>query len=135
MLTRLFKKISPRHDEHGRELADQTVLAIPAGFEKPETLDQKLARMFKAHLNQHAAQTDHDTFEEYDDFEDEDSEWHKSGFEVSEISPPHLQKPVEAAPQQAPEGSGGGRPPESPQAPPAPKKRVKRIIEEYEDDN
>lgn len=118
MFKRLFANKSPKSgfDSEGRQILPKGKLAIPAGMEIPETLEQKLARMFAAHtasLSNHG----HDSFEEYDDFSDEgdDPRVPFSGFEISELFPasqtaelPPNPSPLEAkvsAPAPVPNGS------------------------------
>lgn len=61
-------------DKHGRELPDNTPLALPAGFTPPETLAEQIQRLVRTNVSQSAEKHDQETFEEADDFDIEDDE-------------------------------------------------------------
>ena len=64
----------PRYDENNREIMDQTPVAMPVGFEKPESLQSMIKRMVK---NEKAMEEEFgqvETMEEADDFDVDESE-------------------------------------------------------------
>lgn len=72
---RIFKKIKAGFNEFGEQLADKRKIAIPAGMERPESLEEQMMRMVRSTISRQMQDQGHDTFEEYDDFEEEDSSW------------------------------------------------------------
>lgn len=100
----------------GREVPDQTKMAIPVGMRTPETLDQKLARLVAHGISQHSVAAGQDSFEEYDDFEDEEHGVPWSGFEIQDDVPPPTRKAAAPAAKTEPTGESGASP-----APPEPK--------------
>lgn len=68
----LEAKIAVRLDHYGREIPDPTPLEIPAGFRRPETLQEQVRRLVRTSLSQHAADAGGETFEESEDFDIDD---------------------------------------------------------------
>lgn len=66
------------------EKPDPKPLAIPVGFRKPITLEERMKRLLQDDaLRRYALQSGIDTPEEFDDFgDDDDPELPKSGYEV-----------------------------------------------------
>lgn len=61
-------------NERGEEVLDQTPVAIPGGFEKPETMAEMIRRLAPNILSRMAENEGMETFEESEDFEiDDDS--------------------------------------------------------------
>lgn len=59
-----------KYDEEGREIMDSTPVAIPVGFRKPETIEEKILRLVKAsQLQQTLDANGVETFEEAEDFD------------------------------------------------------------------
>lgn len=58
-----------RLDEHGREKLDPKPVAMPLGFERPETLAEQIQRMVRQTVSQEAADQGFETFEDADDFD------------------------------------------------------------------
>lgn len=57
-------------DKHGHEVPDQTPMAIPAGFKKPETLAEQVQRLVRsAQLRELAESKGFETFDEANDFD------------------------------------------------------------------
>lgn len=65
----LEAKIAVRLDHLGREVPDPTPLEIPAGFRRPETLQEQIRRLVQTSLSAHAAAQGAETFEESEDFD------------------------------------------------------------------
>ena len=62
------------HDEKGREIPDPTPVAIPANATKPESMDAMIARLVTQEVSRAAVATGLPSFEEEDDFEDDEAE-------------------------------------------------------------
>jgi len=65
------------YDAHGRELPDDTPLALPVGFTPPETLAEQIQRLVRTNVSVAASAAGEETFEEADDFDipdDDDAE-------------------------------------------------------------
>lgn len=64
----------PRLDENGWEQLDTTPVSIPAGFKKPETMEERIERIVRYKLSRDAHEQGLETFEESEDFNvDDDS--------------------------------------------------------------
>lgn len=63
-----------KFSEDGRELPDSTPIEIPAGFRKPESLKEMIARMIQAHGLRREESDGEETFEEANDFDMEEEE-------------------------------------------------------------
>lgn len=100
----------------GREIANQDAMSLPAGWDRPLTLEEQIQKFVRVELARRAADTGFETFEEADDFDvsDEDGEFH-SPYEVLEMTPEDGQEDA------APPVKGGSSAPPSPTAPEAPK--------------
>lgn len=61
--------VRARLDEKGHEIPDPRPMAIPAGFEVPETLEEMMQRLVRTTISQEAAARGEETWEESDDFE------------------------------------------------------------------
>lgn len=68
--------MSSKLDEKGRELLDNTPVELPLGFEHPESLEERIRRLVRTSVSDHAAESGAETFEEADDFDiaDDDSD-------------------------------------------------------------
>lgn len=72
-----------RIDEQGREILDNTPVAMPAGFERPESIHDKIKRMIRSErLAQEAQQAGFETPEEADDFDIGDDYDPRSPYEL-----------------------------------------------------
>ncbi len=71
-------------DKHGRELPDNTPLALPAGFTPPETLAEQIQRLVRTNVSAAAVQDGAESFEDADDFDipDDDEQDPTSMFEL-----------------------------------------------------
>lgn len=103
-----------RHDKNGREVPDPTPVAIPLAYRGGETIEQKMQRFIRQQLSQRAAEAQHETFEEADDFDvDEDPEL-TSPYEIRDAVPEFI---AERDPSPPPE-PGKGKPVEEVATPP-----------------
>lgn len=62
-------------NERGHEILDETPLAMPLGFKKPESLQSQIQRLVRNELSARAASEGHETFDEADDFDIEDDDY------------------------------------------------------------
>lgn len=60
-------------DERGRELPNPVPMELKIGTQKPESLRDQIRRIMRIELSKQAEIQGHETFEEADDFEVEDS--------------------------------------------------------------
>lgn len=60
-----------KYDKFWREIPETTPVELPIGYNTPEPLEQMIIRLVR-HESQRAAKQDKETFEESDDFDDED---------------------------------------------------------------
>lgn len=81
-----------QYDSQGREIPDDRRMALPAGWDRPESLNDQIKRLVAAQLSRVAADHGRETFEEADDFDipDEADEW-LSPYTVQEMAPEPLQ--------------------------------------------
>lgn len=63
-----------KYDEQGREILDPTPVAMPVGFKRPPTLDERIRAFVRTELSRQAAEEGNETFEEADDFYVEEEE-------------------------------------------------------------
>ncbi len=100
------------------EKLDPTPVALPLGSEGPSSIAELVQQYVAGALSQHAAQQNFGTFEEEDDFDEEDPELlNLSGFEVTEYEfeeeiPPEPEAPPEPSP--APPQAEANPPPDNP---------------------
>jgi len=72
------------YNEKHQEIPDPTPVEMPLGYEKPESLESMIARMIRTTSNL-AAKTNHvETFEESDDFDDDDTDL-KSPYQMTDM--------------------------------------------------
>lgn len=62
----------PTLDDLGREVLDQTPVAIPVPFTRPEPLHLRLRRIVEQYHREMADANDYETFEDADDFDVDD---------------------------------------------------------------
>lgn len=63
-----LKKAADRLDSLGREIVDPNPIAVPTGFQRPETLEEQIQRLVRTRLSE-AYDDETETFEEADDFD------------------------------------------------------------------
>lgn len=111
-------------DEHGREILDETPVAITVPFDRPEPLHLRIRRMVERYHQEMKEKDEYESFEDADDFDVEDGvlSWEDSpsDYEV-EFMPPanpsvHVQKEVTSKQEQ---GSPAPATEEPPKAEPA----------------
>lgn len=108
--------------QDGVELHNPTPVAIPAGHQAPESLEQRIQRVLRTELSRQAGDQGHETFDEANDFDvpEEDTD-PISQYEVNEMveeqppSPPNdpsadpadtAPGPNEPSPETSPEDTG-----------------------------
>lgn len=73
MVTRIDMMLAGRLDSQGREVPDDTPVAMPAGFKHPEDLQTIIRRLIRSEEWQKMAESNEmDTFEEAEDFDIDD---------------------------------------------------------------
>jgi len=105
------------HDKDGREVADEDRVALPPGWQYPESLTAQIQRMVRLELSRQAGDEGYETFEESDDFDvDDDESMPESPYEVKDMTPegPYgtWLDPSEKSPG-VKEGEAGGKTPTS----------------------
>lgn len=63
-----------RFNTKGAEISDRTPVAMPLGWKRPESIEEKMRRIIRESLSQRAMEEGFETFDESDDFDmgDED---------------------------------------------------------------
>lgn len=72
------------HDEKGREIPDQTPVALPIGWKAPPTLHEQIQRYIRNEVSRQAAEAGSESFEEADDFYVEDDPDMNSPYEIDD---------------------------------------------------
>lgn len=70
------------HDEKGHEVPDQTPVALPVNFKRPETLAEQVQRLVRTQVSRQAGEAGFETFEESEDFEVGDEQDPQSRYET-----------------------------------------------------
>ncbi len=70
-------------DKHGRELPDNTPIALPLGFKIPETLAEQIQRLIRNQVSVAASEGGAETFAESDDFDIDEDEDPQSPYEMT----------------------------------------------------
>lgn len=79
-----------KYDDQGREIPDNTPVAVPAGWARPPTIEELIRRHIRVEMSRQAADQGMESFEEADDFEvDEDGD-PLSPYEIPEGLPEAL---------------------------------------------
>lgn len=75
-----------KFDKDGRELPDPRPMEIPAGFKRPETLQEQIRRLIRTDVSAFAEDQGAESFWEANDFdtEDDDAELHPTHHELHE---------------------------------------------------
>lgn len=63
-----------KFDKEGRELPDPTPIEIPAGFKRPETLQEQIRRLVRTAISERAVDSGAESFEEANDFDMDDDD-------------------------------------------------------------
>jgi len=133
-MTIIYRGLKKCFDKLGQFIPDPTPVAIPAGFEKPESLEQRIARIVRSNeMTRLAENSGSDTFDEYDDFEDTEDNLPWSKHELMDIEPNPSIPPLEENPPQADKRSDAPAPSETVKVA-KPKTKIRRTITEEEID-
>lgn len=125
-------------DEKGREIPDPTPMEMPIGFSRPLTIQEQIRRMVQTEVSQAAAAHGAETWEESDDFATDDDIESQSPYELDdEMDKGSLREFIEERPKTDPSSNqqvlGLKEPPAAPQINSATKKRVKKPVEQPDD--
>ena len=101
--------------ENGSEKLDLTPIAIPIGNKKPLSLQEEIQRFIRSEISENAESKGEETFEEADDFEEENPET----LDLSNYEFPEIQEDYIEAPQAPQEGDIPDEAPADQPAPPA----------------
>lgn len=121
-----------KYDELGRELPDPTRVEIPVGFQKPESIEEKIARAIYTHeWRKRMEDSGFETPEEADDFDvNDDVDLPTTQYELSAMqedaamerrvaaSAPPPANPVASPPEPKAPAAGAGGPPPAGEQPP-----------------
>ena len=102
----------PKLDELGREVFDQTPMAIPVGFSRPEPIHMCLRRMVEQYHREMKDSQEYESFEDADDFDVGDGapsfEDAPTEYEVNFMPRPEPE-PEPVKPEQSHSDAGGGQ--------------------------
>ena len=100
-------------DEFGREVLDQTPVAIPVPFTRPEPIHLRLRRMVEQYHREMKDANEYETFEDADDFDVEDGtpSYEDRPSEYEQDFMPHEERLRQMFPKQAAEGEQVSTPP------------------------
>ncbi len=99
----------------GKEVPDPTPLEIPIGYGAPPTMRELVQEYVEGALSQQAAEDDFGTFEEEDDFEEDDEALlDLSGYEVTEFEMVDEDPQPDPAPPEGAPVDGSEDPPTEP---------------------
>lgn len=107
-------------DEFGREVLDQTPIAIPVPFTRPEPLHLRIRRMVEQYHQEMKEKDQYETFADGDDFDVEDGapSWEDSPSSYEVDFMPHPE--VNPSPSQTEQGIPAPSPEDPPKAESAP---------------
>lgn len=74
-----------KFDNMGREIPDPTPVEIPAEFQRPESMDDKIRRMISGYMSVQAVAEGRESFEDANDFEIPDEDEFQSPYEFNEM--------------------------------------------------
>ncbi len=80
------KQIRKQPRDYHKEYLDPTPIEIPVGFQKAEPLRDSIKRMVKEEFSVAAERSDMETFEEADDFENEEEDEFLTPYTVMEMT-------------------------------------------------
>lgn len=95
------------YNEKGEEIPDKKPVAMPLGYERPEPLEQMVARMVRVASN-HSAALGNETLEEADDFgsEEDEEEIGKSMYQYQTMEEEYLDEESRTNPKGRTAGAG-----------------------------
>lgn len=73
------------YDKKGREIPDQEPIEVPLEFKRPPTLQEEIKRYIRVEMSRAAEEEGLETFEEADDFSDDDDDFPLSQHELTEM--------------------------------------------------
>ena len=76
-----------QYDEFGREIPDKRPIAVPAGWDRPLSLQDQIKRFIRSEASRAAAAAGEETFEEADDFDVDEDPDPLSVYELPEARP------------------------------------------------
>lgn len=77
------------YNQAGQEMPDQTPIELPAGYRKPESLQDQIKRLIRVHMSIAADASGRETFEEANDFgpEEEFDDMPLTQYELADLAP------------------------------------------------
>lgn len=84
-----------KYNDLGQEIPDPTPVAMPLGYERPESMESMIARMVRLHISKQAQEDGFETFEEAEDFyaEDDDEELPQTQYQFNDMQEEYLVRP------------------------------------------
>lgn len=84
-----------KYNDLGQEIPDPTPVAMPIGYERPESMESMIARMVRIHISKQAQEDGFESFEEAEDFyaEDDDEELPQSQYQFNDMQEEYLVRP------------------------------------------
>lgn len=94
-------------DQNGHEILDPTPVAIPLGYERPESLEQKMMRFIRHQLSSAAQGQGMESFDEANDFDiDDDDVMPLTHYELADM---HEEKPFDESEANRDTAAGKGK--------------------------
>lgn len=105
-----------KYNELGQQIPDQTPIEVPLGFQKPETIEQKMQRLIRTEISARAEEHGMESFEEADDFdvpddEDDNMDLWESQYQMTEMQEQYFEIPPSARPVEQSSSTGDPSPP------------------------
>jgi len=97
--------IQPGYDSQGREIPDDTPVAMPLGFDRPEDISETIRRLVQNELSAQADERGDETFLEANDFDVEDEDVWVSPYE---LQPMQEEVPIDQGLPADDDGQGQG---------------------------
>ena len=103
----------PTLDDMGREVLDQTPVAIPVPFTRPEPIHLRLRRMVEQYHQEMRDAAEYETFEDADDFDVDDGtpSYEDRPSEYEQDFMPHAERLRQMFPEQTAKVPQGSTPP------------------------
>lgn len=109
-----------KFDDRGRELPDDTPIAVPLHWKRPPTLREMIQQHIRTEMSLTAGAEGMETFEEADDFEVDEDPDPLSQYELREMAEERPKPPPEAPKEKPAEPAKPADAPASTSAPTAP---------------
>ncbi len=116
--TKLTYREQLKQKKNPPEDIDCTPMVLPSNMQRPPSLEQEIARFVRTELSARAAENENDTFEEANDFTEDDPDvLDLTPYELAVLEPDELGDPAPPEPDQAPQEADlpADPPPESTQ--------------------